>query len=142
MKEENFMNNSGTPIGENGKKELKITKSDEADKLLDKFFKDSLADKELNIRAIIFDVPEVAIKSKVGEENEGPRPLSVINVLENGKRDFVLEEIAKGAGLNIKLAELRKVRAKTKQLRDKKAAEAEKRNSAGGTEKPDESRDI
>lgn len=136
------MNNSGTPIGENGKKELKITKSDEADKLLDKFFKDSLADKELNIRAIIFDVPEVAIKSKVGEENEGPRPLSVINVLENGKRDFVLEEIAKGAGLNIKLAELRKVRAKTKQLRDKKAAEAEKRNSAGGTEKPDESRDI
>lgn len=138
------MNNSDTPIGANGKKELKITKSDEADKLLDRFFEELREEgyEKIDIRALVFDVPEVAIKSKVGEDNEKPSPLSAINVLESGKRDFVLEEIAKGAGLNIKLAELRKVRAKTKQLREKKAAETEKRNSAGGTEKPDESRDI
>lgn len=138
------MNNSDTPIGANGKKELKITKSDEADKLLDRFFEELREEgyEKIDIRALVFDVPEVAIKSKVGEDNEKTRPLSAINVLESGKRDFVLEEIAKGAGLNIKLAELRKVRAKTKQLREKKAAETEKRNSAGGTEKPDESRDI
>lgn len=122
------MNNSGAPIGEKGKKELKITQSEEADKLLDKFFEDLNQEKyKLDVRALIFDVPEVSIKSKVSEENEKSSPLSAINVLESGKRDFVLEEIARGAGLNIKLAELRKVKAKTAKLRQEKA---EKKNAA------------
>lgn len=126
------MNNSATPIGENGRKEVKVTRSNEADKLLDKFFEDLREEGygKIDVRALVFDVPEVSIKSKVSEDGEKPRPLSDINVLENGKRDFVLEDLAKGAGINIKLADLRKVKAKADKIRkenaEKKSKDAEK----------------
>ena len=34
------MNNSDTPIGANGKQKLKVTKSNDVEKLLEKYFED------------------------------------------------------------------------------------------------------
>jgi len=131
---------TNTPTGENGKKELKVTQSNDVDKLLDKYFEDLKAEgyDKIDIRALVFDVPQVAIKGKGGDENEqSPNFVEAINVLESGKRDFVQEEIAKGAGLNIKLADLKKVKAKADKLRKEKAEEKleESKKSSSGTEK-------
>jgi CO dehydrogenase/acetyl-CoA synthase alpha subunit len=143
------MSNSATPTGENGKQEIKLTRSDETEKLIDKFFED--LDKEqynsLSTRCLIFDVPKENIKVQAGDDDKEQSSLSsMINVLESGKRDFVLEELEKGAGINLKLAELRKVKAKVEKIKkekvESKIAKAEsKKSTAGGNEKSSENRD-
>lgn len=138
------MNNSDTPTGGNGKKELKVTKTNEADDLLNKYFEE--LEKEgygkIQIRALTFDVPEVSIKTLGGDEDEERQGLSdVINVLSSGQRTMELEEIANGLRASAKLADLEKVKAKTKALKDKRLKEKEsqdkKKTSSGGTEKPE-----
>ena len=133
------MNNSDTPIGANGN-ELKVTRTNDADKLLDKYF-ETLREEgygRIDLRALVFDVPEVQLKNKGGDQEEKKNVLGdIINVLASGKRTFELEELARGAGINIKLAELDKVKKKVDRLRtDKAQKRKEEKNSAGGTEKP------
>ena len=62
--------------------------------------------------------------------------MSSITVLESGRRDFILEEIEKGAGLNIKLADLRKVKAKADKIRKEDADK--KREESNTTKETDE----
>jgi len=134
------MSNSENPIGENGRKEIKVNKTEDASKLIDKYF-ENLNEKDygkIEVRALAFDVPEVSIKKKT-EEQDGKYAgiSSVINVLESGKREMILEEIKNGASITAKSAAIEKVKAKVEKLKEK---EEKKTSSAGGTEKP-ESRD-
>lgn len=120
------MSNSGTPIGANGN-ELKVTKTKEADKLLDKYFEDLRKEGygRIDFRALIFDVPEVQLKNKGGDgEEKNPGLSNVINVLSSGKRTFEPEEIALGVGINTKLADLGKVKKKVEKLKSDKAQKA------------------
>ena len=109
------MNNSDAPTGGNGKKELKVTKTNEADDLLNKYFEDLENEGygKIQIRALTFDVPEVSIKTLGGdEEEERPGLSDVINVLSSGQRTMELEEIANGLRASAKLADLENVKAK------------------------------
>lgn len=140
------MSNPDTPTGGNGKKELKVTRTKEADDLLDKYFEDLKKEGygKIQIRALTFDVPEVALKSKGGEDKEEHVGLSdVINVLTSAQRTIELEEIANGVKASARLADLEKVKMKTKQIKEKKleTKQKEKTNPASGTEKPSENRD-
>lgn len=135
------MNNPETPIGANGKKELKVTKSNDADKLLDKYFED--LEKEgygaIDFHAIIFDVPKVSIKSKGGNEAEEHSGLSeVMNVFEGRRRGFEAAELLDGLRAAARTVDLDKVKEKVKQLKEQKAKKQEnKQKSVGGTEKPE-----
>ena len=136
------MNNPETPIGANGINELKVTRSNDADKLLDKFFEDLRKEGygKIDIRALIFDVPEVAIKSKGGDEIEEHAGLSnVMNVSESGRRGFEAVELMNGLRAAARTVDLDKVKARTKQIKEQKAKDKQK--SAGGAEKLGESRD-
>ena len=140
--------NTNTSTEGNGREELKVTKTNDAKKLIDNYFAKfieeydkypDLSRKEhydedieyvLSTHGITFKASEQSVKTQGGDENEnGQSFVRGINVLESGKRDFVLEEIARGAGLNIKLADLRKVKAKADKIRkedaDKKRKETE-----------------
>ncbi len=132
--------NTNTSTEGNGRKELKVTKTNDAEKLIDNFFAkfkeeygkypnlsrkghyDEDIEYVLSTHGIIFKASEQSVKTQSGDENESRQNfVSGINVLVNGKRDFVLEELARGAGLNIKLADLRKVKAKTDKIRKEDA---------------------
>ncbi len=131
------MNNPETPIGANGKKELKVTKSNDADKLLDKYFED--LEKEgygrIDLRALVFDVPEVAIKSKGGDEIEEHTGLNnVMDVSESGRRTFDAVELMNGLRAAARTVDLDKVKAKVRQLKEQRA---NKQKSARETEKPE-----
>ena len=53
-----------------------------------------------------------------------------------------LEEIANGARTSARLADLAKVKAKTSKLKERRAERnEEKKKTAGGTEKPDNSKE-
>lgn len=128
------MSNSGTPIGENGRGELKVTRTNDADKLLDKYFEDLKREGygKIQIRALTFDVPEVAIKSKGRDEEEKTSRLSdIINVLDARKREIDLKELLEATAALVKSADKEKVADKVKKIKAEKAAKKEK------TEKPD-----
>lgn len=137
------MNNSDTPTGGNGRKEMKITRTNEADKLLENYFENLREEGygKIDIRALVFDVPEVAIKSKGGDENEQKPGLSeIINVLSNGKRTFELDELTNGVRAAMRLTSLDKVKEKVKQLKEQKQAKKEEnKKSVSKTEKPNDS---
>ena len=129
----------------NGKKELKVTRTEEAEKLIDEFFDkyieesdkytDTTRDAEEDIKyvlsthALTFKTRDENVKSQLGDDDaeKGQSFVSSINVLESGKRDFILEEIAKGAGINIKLADLDKVKRKTDKIKKENAGKAKEK---------------
>lgn len=83
------MNNSETPTGANGKKELKVTKSEEVENLLDQFFED--LDKEgygkMHIDCLTFDVPPERIQGAL--KKVGVRSFEeVINNPEAGRKTY------------------------------------------------------
>lgn len=137
------MNNSGTPTGESGRKELKVNKSVDADKLLDKYFED--LEKEgygkIHINCITFDVPPEKIQSAL--KKSGIRSFEeVINNPEPGRKTFDPLQINAGPRVKEGKANKDKVTKKVKQIKENNLAkkEAEKKQSAGGTEKPDNSK--
>lgn len=64
------MNNSETPTGANGKKELKVTKSAEVENLLDEFFEDLREEGygKIHINCLTFDVPPERTQGALKEE--------------------------------------------------------------------------
>lgn len=145
--------NTNTSTEGNGRKELKVTKTNDVKKLIDNYFAKYIEEQDkyidlsrnaeedikavLSTHSITFKASEQSVKTQGGDENENGQSLvSGINVLENGRRDFILEEIAKGAGLNIKLADLRKVKAKADKIRKEDADK--KREESNTTKETDE----
>lgn len=136
------MNNSDTPTGENGRKELKVTKSNED--LLQKYFEK--LEKEgygkIHLNCITFDVPPEKIQGPVkDEETQGFE--EVINNPEPGRKTFDPLQINAGVRVREGKADQKKVKAKVEQIkkRNLEKKEAEKKNPAGGTEKQSENRD-
>lgn len=129
------MSNSDTPTGANGnKKELKVTRTNEADKLLDKYFEDLRKEgyDKININALVFDVPEVNIKSKVGDEEETRNNLGdIINVLESGKVSIELQRFLEAVVSKTKSAPKSKVEKKVNKIKEENKAknETEQENS-------------
>lgn len=139
--------NTNTSTEGNGKKELKVTKTNEADKLIDEYFGKyfDIAEPEeasvyyytLSTHALSFETKDQSIRTQGGDDSkENQNFVSAINVLESGKRDFVLEEIAKGATANVRLADLKKVKVKVAKLKKEKE---EKKNPS--TEKDKQSKE-
>ena len=127
------MSNSGAPIGENGRKELKVVESNQVEELLEKYFAD--LNKEgygkIDIRAMAFDVPEVSLRVKGVDDSEKDAGIgSSINVLSSKGIEVKLEELLNAIAKPIKLADLKKVKAKVDKIK------AEKRQAR--TEKPDD----
>lgn len=120
------MSNSDTPTGANGnKQELKVTRTNEADKLLDKYFEDLREEgyEKINIHALIFDVPEVNIKSKVVDEENSKNKLGdVINVLESGKASIELQKLLDAFLSKTKSAPKSKIEKKINKLKEEQIA--------------------
>lgn len=133
------MSNSGAPIGENGRKELKVLESDQVEKLLEAYF-EGLGKEgygKIDIRAVTFDIPEKTLKTKGRDDNEKSSGLgSVINVLSSKGVEMKLEDLMNALSKPIKLADLKKVKAKADSIRKQKVDEKAKLDSR--TEKPDE----
>lgn len=148
---------ANTSIEGNGKKELPVTQTNDADKLLDKYFEEyvngydeidfdqSNNDNFIKIgendeyEYVLSDhvltfatAKEQSIKTLGGDDNEnGQEFISNIEVFASGKNDFVQEDIKKGVGLNTKQADLDKVKAKAETIRKKDAEK--KRNKSKET---------
>jgi len=147
--------NTNTSTEGNGKKALKVTQTNDANKLINKYFEEFIneyrnkpktAIKErnatedieyfLSTHSIIFKASEQSTKTQGGDENEnGQSFASSIDVLESGKRDFIPEEIANGVGLNMKRADLRKVKTKADKIRRE---DADKKREESNTKETDE----
>ncbi len=134
---------TNTPIGENGSKELKVNKRDDVDKLINKYFND-VENSRFMVRALVFDVPPIAVRAKGGDENEQtPNIIGAINVLENGKRDFVLDEIARGAEISLKFGKdkseaYKKASKKAKEEGKKRQEKSDKQNQPNKEKSLDE----
>lgn len=144
----------------NGKKEikkLKVTRTDDdkVTKLIDKYFEDYIENSDkyadlsvdaeetiknvLSTHALTFKTKDENVKSQLGDDDteKAQNFVQAIDVLESGKRDFILEEITKGARLNIKLADKDKVKARADKIRKENAEKKAKEAKSGGAEKDD-----
>lgn len=118
------MNNSETPTGANGKKELKVTKSADVENLLDQFFED--LDKEgygkIHINCLTFDVPPERVQGALKEA--GVRNFEEVIHDPEGK-STPIDPLQINAGRSIKTGDKTK---KNEKAYDKARANAKKQS--------------
>lgn len=102
------MSNSGAPIGESGRKELKVVESDQGKELLEAYFEELREEGygSIQIKCMTFEVPKMRDKNS-----------ELINVIGRGAK---VEKIAliEGAAKRINSAPKGKVAAKVNQIKN------------------------
>lgn len=127
------MNNPEVPTGTNGKNELKITRSDDVENLLDKFFEEQGPEK-IHINCLTFDVPAEKIHGDI-KDAETQNFEEVINNPDPARKTFDPLQINAGPRVKEGKADKNKVKAKVDQLKQRKL---EKNRETAGK---DETRD-
>lgn len=124
------MNNPEVPTGTNGKNELKITRSDDVENLLDKFFEEQGPEK-IHINCLTFDVP--AEKIHAAMQQAGVKSFDeVINNPDPARKTFDPLQINAGPRVKEGKADKRKVKTKVDQIKQRKLAK--NRETAGKNE--------
>lgn len=132
------MNNSDTPIGDNGKKEykqmnVKTVSNEEIKNNWEMFFEGY----DIEFDSILVETTDNS-RTIEGEEQEYNKNItSALNVLSSARYKFEMNRIIEGVKIAVRREQLDKIkRAKTRSIEKKLAKkEAEQKNPTSGTEK-------